>query len=152
MPDSKLARLALDFITSATKETEEMKNLFPPNRLKSLLNQAFWDFNENYTRYGSEKEDKILLQVFEGLFTNKRMMDEFQLVLERKGEQVDLDVWEEIFLSICKENDIEIPLIYFFQAISQVIKKIETLLQKKQKSTNNFKMQFNSGEDFWLFN
>ena len=71
-----------------------IKTLFSEDQLKSILNQAYRDFKESYTKDGSEKEEKILLQVFEEFFADKRIIYEFQLVFAGKSGSRKSEIWD----------------------------------------------------------
>jgi len=141
MIESLLGGLAVNFLTAVTKGTVKgLKKLFPGDELKLLLNRAYSDFKASYTKEGREKEEKILLQVFEDFFTDKRIIYEFQLVFEGKAGQVDFDVLNEIFVGICMEKSIETSGFNFYQAMSSVIREIEALAQKEEKFRETFKV------------
>ncbi len=141
MIESLLGGLAVNFLTAVTKGTVKgLKKLFTGDELKTLLNQAYSDFKESYTKEGSNKEEKILVQVFEDFFMDKRIIYEFQLVLQGKAGQVDFDVLHEIFVSNCMDRGIETPDFNFYQAMSSVIKEIEALAQREEKFRESFKV------------
>ena len=76
MIESLLGGLAVNFLTAVTKGTGKgLKKLFPGNELKSLLNQAYTDFKASSAEEGGEKQEKILLRVFEEFFTDNETLD-----------------------------------------------------------------------------
>lgn len=139
MIDAILIGAAVNLLSFLTKKSKNaIQTHFSKDQLKSVLNQAYSDFKASYTKEGSEKQEKILLQVFEEFFADKRIIYEFQLVFEGKAGQVDFDVLQEIFDDICKQESIETSSFNFYQAMSSVIKEIEALAQKEEKFREAF--------------
>ncbi|NIM15132.1 MAG: NACHT domain-containing protein [Candidatus Aminicenantes bacterium] len=131
-----LAGLAINFLTAVTKGT--VKGL-KKNEMKALLKGAYGEFEHSLKDKGKTDEE-TLLQVFEKFFTDNRLTYEFQLIFAGKGNQVDFNVLEEIFVGICIDKKIEIKDFNFFQAMSHVIKEIETLVQKKEPFWQAFQL------------
>ncbi|MGE5343213.1 MAG: NACHT domain-containing protein [Candidatus Omnitrophota bacterium] len=130
-----LTKLGASLIVSVGKKTgNAVRELFSEDDAQKILNQAFLEFKESAIIEGlADKDEKILVDVFERFFTDDRTIRELQLVFEAQSQAVDFELLDEIFVRICIDKKIDIPKFNSFNAILHVIKEIEKLIQREAR-------------------
>ncbi|MCP4158223.1 MAG: hypothetical protein GY757_61555 [bacterium] len=127
-----MSGLTVKFLAYITKNTlEGIKGLFSGDQRAIVLDSAFEEFRNNC---GSDenKNDEILVEAFREFFNEGRVKTEFQQVFTGQGEKVDFSLLEEVFVEICDKNRIKTNTFNFYQALTGVIREIETLAQENE--------------------
>ena len=89
---STLAGLGVNFLSFISKKSKDsIKKLFSEDELEAVLKQAYEDFKDNCLKSDGTKDEKILLQVFQEFFADKKIAYEFQMVFEGKEDEVDFN-------------------------------------------------------------
>ena len=115
-----------------------VKDLFSRDPAQSILNNAFCRFKESANAGEQSIKEDILLRAFEEFFSDDRIHGHFQQIFQAQSRKIDFTLLNEIFAGICDAGDIYIPDFNFFQALSQVIREVETLAQQEEEFRSMF--------------
>ncbi len=135
-----LPNLALKILASLTKLNDaELRERFTDDELESILSEAYAGIEESYKRgWGLKSIPLVVPHVFKTFFSDERTTRGLQQIFEGESDRVDFYILEEIFIDICVEKGVDTAGFDFFEAIYQVIKRLEVLLEKDKELAKEF--------------